>query len=95
MAPSHSGWIDPEYPADRIAFYAKDSQARVIVSEEGLPDDLVPDGATRILADKDPRTAAAPATNPDSGVTGEDLAGPTVPLPPFAVRWLVDRATAT
>ena len=65
--------LDPEYPADRIAFYAQDSGAKVIVSEESLPA-LVPEGATRILADKDARIAAAPATNPDSGVTGEDLA---------------------
>jgi len=27
-------------------------------------------------------------------VTGEEHAGPAVPLPPFAVRWLVDRAIA-
>ena len=66
--------LDPEYPADRIAFYAKDSQAKVIVSETGLPDDLVPEGVVRLLADSDPRIAAAPATNPDSGVTGADLA---------------------
>jgi natural product biosynthesis luciferase-like monooxygenase protein len=65
--------LDPEYPADRIAFYASDSQAKVIVSEEGLPA-LTPEGATRILADKDPRIAAAPATNPESGVTAADLA---------------------
>ncbi len=65
--------LDPDYPADRIAFYATDSQAKVIVSEEGISA-VVPDGATRILADTDPRIAAAPDTNPDSGVTGEDLA---------------------
>ncbi|MEO1537844.1 MAG: MupA/Atu3671 family FMN-dependent luciferase-like monooxygenase [Pseudomonadota bacterium] len=66
--------LDPKYPPDRIAFYAKDSQAKVIVSEEGLPGDLVPEGATRILADKDPRIAIAPATNPESGATASDLA---------------------
>ena len=65
--------LDPEYPADRIEFYAADSEAKVIVSEEALPA-LVPAGATRILADKDPRIATAPATNPDSGVTAADLA---------------------
>ena len=66
--------LDPGYPADRIAFYASDSGAKVIVSETGLPADPVPEGAERLLADADPRIAAAPATNPKVGVTASDLA---------------------
>ncbi|WP_413718759.1 MupA/Atu3671 family FMN-dependent luciferase-like monooxygenase [Silicimonas sp. MF1-12-2] len=66
--------LDPGYPAERIAFYAADSGAGVILSETGLPADPVPEGAVRLLADADPRIAAAPATNPETGVGGGDLA---------------------
>lgn len=66
--------LDPGYPADRIAFYASDSEAKVIISESGLLSSPVPAGAERLLADTDPRIASAPATNPESGVTAEDLA---------------------
>lgn len=66
--------LDPDYPADRIAFYAKDSRAKVIVTEGEVPDDLMPAGTTCLRADKDPRITAAPATNPESGVTAADLA---------------------
>ena len=65
--------LDPGYPAERIAFYAADSKAKVIVSETGLPSDTVPEGAERLLVD-DRRIAAASAINPDTGVKATDLA---------------------
>lgn len=66
--------LDPGYPADRISFYASDSGARVIVSEKALDGTLAPEGVERVLSDADPRIAAASDTNPETAVSGHDLA---------------------
>ena len=65
--------MDPAYPADRIALFIEDSAAPVIVTQSALVDSL-PAGTQTLLIDTDPRIAAAPDTNPDSGVTSADLA---------------------
>ncbi|NNL36597.1 MAG: AMP-binding protein, partial [Silicimonas sp.] len=66
--------LDPAYPADRLSFYASDSGARIILSETTLSGDLVPEGTDRLLIDSDPRLADASDTNPDTAVSGSDLA---------------------
>ncbi len=64
--------MDPAYPADRIALYIEDSACPVIVTQSGIP---LPAHAAQVLEiDLDGRIAAAPASNPDSGVQPSDLA---------------------
>jgi natural product biosynthesis luciferase-like monooxygenase protein len=65
--------MDPAYPADRLALYAEDSGAPVIVTESSVAPAL-PDGPQRLLLDTDPRIDAAPTTLPDGGPQAEDLA---------------------
>ena len=66
--------LDPDYPADRVALYIEDSGARVILTEAALVPDLPAGGADLLEIDRDPRIAAAPATEPESGVSADDLA---------------------
>lgn len=66
--------LDPAYPAERIALYVEDSACPVIVTETALTGSLPQSAATILTLDDDPRLAAAPEGNPDSGVTGTDLA---------------------
>ncbi|WP_395540652.1 MupA/Atu3671 family FMN-dependent luciferase-like monooxygenase [Neotabrizicola sp. sgz301269] len=63
--------MDPAYPADRLALYAEDSGAPVIVTQAALAGGFT---AQTLCLDADPRLAAAPETNPVSGVTPEDVA---------------------
>ena len=66
--------IDPDYPADRIALYLEDSAAPVVVTETALVAGLPPHAAQTLVIDADPRIAAAPATAPEGGAKGGDLA---------------------
>ncbi|MEZ5759529.1 MAG: LLM class flavin-dependent oxidoreductase [Paracoccaceae bacterium] len=66
--------LDPAYPADRIALYVEDSGCPVIVTEAALAGTLPQGDAALLMLDDDPRIARAPASDPDSGVTGDDLA---------------------
>lgn len=66
--------LDPGYPADRIAFYAHDCGARIIVSESALAGGVQPDGAKRIEVDHDERISQAAQTNPKVEVGPDDLA---------------------
>ncbi len=66
--------IDPDYPADRIALYLQDSAAPVVVTEAALVAGLPPHAAQTLVLDSDPRIAAAPATVPEGGAQGNDLA---------------------
>lgn len=65
--------MDPSYPADRLALYAKDSGCPVIVTETAAAD-VLPKGPALLLLDGNPRLADAPATPPDEGPGPEDLA---------------------
>lgn len=65
--------MDPAYPADRIRLFIEDSAAQVIVTQTALADGL-PAGPQILCIDTDPRLAASPDTNPNSGVTSTDLA---------------------
>ncbi|MDR5652848.1 MupA/Atu3671 family FMN-dependent luciferase-like monooxygenase [Ruixingdingia sedimenti] len=66
--------MDPAYPADRTALYLEDSAAPVVVTESALAPHLPPHGAEVLALDADPRLDTASIANPDSGVTGADLA---------------------
>jgi natural product biosynthesis luciferase-like monooxygenase protein len=66
--------IDPDYPADRIALYLEDSAAPVVVTETALVAGLPPHAAQALVIDADPRIAAAPATAPEGGAAGSDIA---------------------
>lgn len=65
--------MDPSYPAERLALYAEDSGAPVIVTESSVAPALS-DGPRRLLLDTDPRIDSAPATPPQDGPNAEDLA---------------------
>uniref|UniRef100_UPI001CD43BF7 MupA/Atu3671 family FMN-dependent luciferase-like monooxygenase n=1 Tax=Xinfangfangia pollutisoli TaxID=2865960 RepID=UPI001CD43BF7 len=63
--------MDPAYPADRLALYAEDSGAPVIVTQAALAPRFQ---AETLCLDSDGRLAAAPDTNPATGVTPQDVA---------------------
>ncbi|WP_434618768.1 MupA/Atu3671 family FMN-dependent luciferase-like monooxygenase [Tabrizicola sp. M-4] len=65
--------MDPAYPADRLALYAEDSGAPVIVTESSVAPAL-PDGPQRLLLDTDPRLDAAATNLPENGPQADDLA---------------------
>ena len=65
--------MDPAYPAERLALFAEDSGAPVIVTQSDLVAGL-PAGVERLVLDEDPRLALAPETNPESGARPEDVA---------------------
>ncbi|TDV49929.1 non-ribosomal peptide synthetase [Actinophytocola oryzae] len=65
-------WVpmDPDYPADRLAYLVEDTAAPLVVTQQSLADRL-PAGAAKVLVDEEwPAIAAHPATEP------EPLAGP-------------------
>ncbi len=66
--------MDPGYPADRLAHFLNDSGAPVIVTEHALLDVLPEHRAAVLQLDTDIRLADAPATNPQTDVTADDLA---------------------
>lgn len=64
--------MDPAYPADRTALYIEDSGTPVIVTHTALAGAL-PDGAQSLTLDTADLSGES-GDNPDSGVTGSDLA---------------------
>ncbi|SPF79479.1 AMP-binding protein [Pseudoprimorskyibacter insulae] len=59
--------MDPAYPADRLAHFAKDSQAPVIISQSVLAETLPDHEGETLFIDTDPRIPAAPSGNlPDT-----------------------------
>ncbi|WP_204112516.1 MupA/Atu3671 family FMN-dependent luciferase-like monooxygenase [Shimia biformata] len=66
--------MDPAYPADRLAHFATDSGAAVIVTQSDLADAVPDSGAQVLVIDGDARIAAAPDNRVDGGATGGDLA---------------------
>lgn len=61
--------LDPAYPADRIAHYVSDSQARVIITDDSLKAQL-PSSDAQILVP----VAGAQDIDVDGGATADDLA---------------------
>lgn len=66
--------LDPDYPADRVALYMQDSGAKIILTEAALTPHLPPHQAQVLEIDSDLRIQTADETNPQSGVTPNDLA---------------------
>lgn len=67
--------LDPNYPKDRLKYMLEDSQARVLITDEGRLPAAVPEGCEVILPD-DATTAVSsqPQTNLESDVTPESIA---------------------
>jgi amino acid adenylation domain-containing protein/non-ribosomal peptide synthase protein (TIGR01720 family) len=70
--------VDPQYPADRIAFMLGDSRPAVIVSTVGISRALPASEAAMILVD-DPRCAARVAARPAGDLTDADRTRPLLP----------------
>lgn len=66
--------LDPDYPKDRLAHYLSDSDARVVITESTLKDDLPHTKAELLVIDRDPRLASAPVDNPAPEAAGDSLA---------------------
>ncbi|WP_410812627.1 amino acid adenylation domain-containing protein [Micromonospora sp. 067-2] len=56
--------LDPEYPAERLAFMVSDAAAPVVLVQEHLRDVLPPTDATVLVLDDDSVWADQPATDP-------------------------------
>ncbi|WP_344919110.1 amino acid adenylation domain-containing protein [Streptosporangium oxazolinicum] len=66
--------LDPDYPAERLAFVLRDSGAELLLTEERVRGRL-PEGAARVLLIEDPRAfAGEPGTPPAPLATPDDLA---------------------
>ena len=67
--------LDPDFPADRLAFMVEDSQATVILTQEKLIPHLVVDHDVRIIPIDTlwAEITQQPTTNPHSGVKPENL----------------------
>ncbi|MCG8352465.1 MAG: condensation domain-containing protein, partial [Chloroflexales bacterium] len=68
--------LDPDYPAERIAFMLQDAQPVALLAADATAPRLRASAPPRLInLDADwPTIAQQPATNPDSGVTAENLA---------------------
>ncbi|WP_316529403.1 non-ribosomal peptide synthetase [Kitasatospora brasiliensis] len=103
--------LDPEHPADRIAYMLGDARARFLVTD-GLRDHLVPAGLRTVVPDQadpepaDPVTSADPVTavGPEhlcyviytSGSTGRPKGVAMAHLPlAQLIEWQIDRTTVT
>ncbi|MFJ2995362.1 amino acid adenylation domain-containing protein [Pandoraea sp. NPDC087047] len=67
--------IDPEYPADRIAYMLEDSAVPLLLTQQSLAAALpVSDKVSRVVVDAlAPTLAAQPTHNPDVELDGENL----------------------
>ncbi len=66
--------LDPGFPADRLAIYVQDSDAKFIVSQSSISETLPTSDAQILLIDTDPSIAQAADSDVDGGATGNDLA---------------------
>ncbi|KWI71348.1 non-ribosomal peptide synthetase [Burkholderia stagnalis] len=67
--------IDPDYPADRIAYMLADSNARVLITQAEIARRLPDSPAPRVLIDEDwPRITAATGTAARDGLDAHHLA---------------------
>ena len=67
--------LDPNYPAERLAYMLEDSQAPVVISAKGMLPDALPSGCQVLfLADKADVLSRQPHTNPNRGAKPEDIA---------------------
>lgn len=66
--------LDPAYPAERLAFFLRDSGAEILVTQSGLTDLLPAHTGVTLRLDCDPSLAEAPNTDLATAVTPENLA---------------------
>jgi amino acid adenylation domain-containing protein len=67
--------LDPEYPGERIAFILGDAQVELLVTEQGLEDQLPDNSSQLIFMDKDwPQIEAHSTSVPDTAVTPDSIA---------------------
>ncbi|MGH9499164.1 MAG: non-ribosomal peptide synthetase [Terriglobales bacterium] len=67
--------LDPHYPKDRLKYMLNDSQARVLITDEGRFPEAAPEGCEVIsLAAAADAITSQPQTNPENAVTPEDVA---------------------
>ena len=67
--------IDPNYPAERVAYMLDNAQAPVLVTEQQLLSNLPPNDAHVVCLDRDwPEIEARPAERPADGAGPENLA---------------------
>nr|QEO73592.1 condensation domain-containing protein [uncultured bacterium] len=64
--------LDPDYPADRLAFMVEDTAAPVVVTQRAMLDRLPSFGGQLVCLEDD--LTGYPDRTPDSGVTPQDLA---------------------
>ncbi len=65
--------MDPAYPPERLAFFAKDSACPIILTHAALAN-AMPKGPALFCLDTDPRLVGAPESNPENRATPDDLA---------------------
>lgn len=66
--------LDPDYPADRLEHYLRDSGAQVVLTEQAISSELPETPAKRLVIDHDPHIATAATGNPEPVATGDNLA---------------------
>ena len=67
--------LDPDYPEQRLAFMLDDTNPAVLLSERAMATALPAGGAhVAILDEESAAIAEEPATNPDVGALGDDIA---------------------
>jgi amino acid adenylation domain-containing protein len=60
--------LDPTYPADRLAFMLRDSQAPVLLTRRGLPGAPTAEGVRTVYLDEETRHDDCPSEAPPAGV---------------------------
>ncbi|MDA7429895.1 LLM class flavin-dependent oxidoreductase [Primorskyibacter aestuariivivens] len=66
--------MDPAYPAERLALFARDSGAAVVLTEAALAETLPQSQARTLVIDREAVIEAADTANPAPQATPEDLA---------------------
>jgi len=67
--------LDPNYPAERLAYMLEDAQAPVVITAKGMLPDALPSACEVLfLADKADVLSRQPRTNPNSGAKPGDIA---------------------
>ena len=67
--------LDPEYPAERLAFMVAETGAAVILTQNHFRNRMGPEAKCVFVVDKDwPEAACLPSSNPTSGVSPENAA---------------------
>ncbi|MDB5285714.1 MAG: hypothetical protein JWR05_663 [Mucilaginibacter sp.] len=66
--------LDPEYPKDRIEFMLEDSAAKILITSNKYKGHFASTGTEVLLEDVWDKVLNYPSTEPDTDVTGHDLA---------------------